>query len=324
MQKNGNVILFPKWQTTLEEESLSALKQKKYGEALEKLNKLLSYQINNHEIIIGKLICLMELEQYDEAQDLCEDVQKQKDEHYFQYVHIYLTILFQTSQYKLLMDQVEYEFETNEVPMPVKEQFQQLYDMSVQMNDQLNVEQSVSYIKELLDAVNEQNHSLQWRLVENMKKMKAKPDIQVMEDLLTNETVHPVTKTAIFQWLQEKMFSESVTIHKLNVRHTVFPTDITGLESHIFIKQTILVIGELEQKNPSLYRMIEKLLYRYAYVRYPFMPSNDDFMLIAEALISIGEEYLNLHNSEVQSKEVLQYIEEIKMCETLYLSIIED
>ncbi|WP_188453485.1 DUF3196 family protein [Virgibacillus oceani] len=324
MQKNENVILFPKWQTMLEEESLSALKQKKYGEALEKLNKLLSYQINNHEIVIGKIICLMELGHYEDAQDLCEEALKQKDEHYYQFVHIYLTILFQTNQYKQLMEQVEYEFETEEVPVPIKEQFQQLYDMSEQMNDQLKVEKSTEYINELLEAVTVEEHALQWRLVENMKKIHVKPDIQILKDFLMKENVHPVTKTAILQLLQENKVSQSVTIHKLNRCQSVVPADITDLESHIFIKQTLLVIGELEQKNPSLYQLIEKLLYRYAYVCYPFMPANDDFILVAKALTSIGEEYLHLHIDDDPDQRVLQYMEEIKTCETLYLSIIED
>src|SRR5690625_307338 len=69
-RNNEKIILFPKWREDLQAESLLALKEKRYTEALPKLNLLLAYNVNSHEIIIGKLICLMELGQYEEAQIL--------------------------------------------------------------------------------------------------------------------------------------------------------------------------------------------------------------------------------------------------------------
>src|SRR5699024_7352147 len=102
MEDSGKVILFPKWKTQLEEESLTAIKEKEYREALQKLNKLIRYNVLNHETLIGKLICLIELGNYEEAQHMCEELISRKSEYYYQYVHIYLTLLFQTSQYQLL------------------------------------------------------------------------------------------------------------------------------------------------------------------------------------------------------------------------------
>ncbi|WP_176447538.1 tetratricopeptide repeat protein [Lentibacillus sp. CBA3610] len=97
-----------------------ALKEKRYEEALAKLDQLLGYGVQNHEVMIGKLMCLMELNRYKEAQDFCESLLIHKDEHYYHYVHIYLTILFQTSQYQLLMNQVEQELESDLVPAEMK------------------------------------------------------------------------------------------------------------------------------------------------------------------------------------------------------------
>ncbi|MFD1039550.1 DUF3196 family protein [Virgibacillus byunsanensis] len=323
-QQKDNIILFPKWKAILEEESLQALKQKRYLEALDKLDELISYDVNSHEIMIGKLICLMELDRYEDAQDLCEELIKLKDENYFHYLHIYLTILFQTSQYQLLMEQVEYEFEADTVPMDIKEQFQQLYDMSNNMSLELKAEQYSEYINELLEAVHENNHSKQWRTVENMRKLKVEPT-KAIKELLKQESVHPVIKTTIFQWLQEKNVSEDVIIEKLNMCLTVNPTDTPRIASHGTLKQTLLLINEMEQKNPSLFQMIEKLLYRYIYVRYPMMPPNDETVEIAEALKSVGKEYLNIHKQEESPKQdILRYVEEIKMCETLYLSVIDE
>ncbi|PAV27710.1 hypothetical protein CIL05_20650 [Virgibacillus profundi] len=323
--QTDNVILFPKWKTALEEESLHALKEKRYEEALEKLDKLLSYQIDNHEIIIGKLICLMELGRYGEAQNICEELLQFKSKNYYQYVHMYLTILFQTNQYELLMEQVEYEIENDTIPLTVKEQFQQLYNMSEKMKMDVNIERTITYLDDLYQAVDNKKYREQWRIIENLCKMKTRPSEEVVA-LLTNENVHPVTKTAIFQWLRVMNFSETVPIHKFELNLTVKPTEIVEIKSQGLVKQTLLLINEQEQKNPTLYQMLEVLLFRYAYVRYPIMPPTEDIIQIAAALLSIGEEYLNIHTNRQQklSEASMRYKEEIKLCESLYLSIIEE
>ena len=316
--QTDNVILFPKWRTALEEESLIALKNKRYDEALVKLDKLLSYHIDDHEIVTGKLICLMELGYYDEAQEICEELIKEKNENYYHYVHMYLTILFQTNQYELLMEQVEYELSNSEIPSPVTEQFKQLYDLSEKMNVDLIIEKSTACLDELFEA----DFHKQWRIVEHLRKMNAEPNEKVIA-LLTNDEVHPVTKTSIFQWLQGKGYSESVAVKKLNLQTAVIPNEIAEIQSQLFMKETLLLINEQEQKNPTLFQLLEALLYRYLYVRYPIMPPGEDVNQVAAALTYIGETYLNIHT--ISEQEInREYIDEIKLCETLYLSIIEE
>lgn len=321
-----NVILFPKWKKTLEEESLLALKEKRYEEALHKLDQLLSYQVNNHEIVIGKLICLMELDRYEDAQVLSEELLTNKNEHYYHYLHIYLTILFQTNQYVRLMEQIDLEFEVAEVPQPMKEQFQQLYDMSKKMNVEIKDEKYTEYINELLEAVKVQDHVKQWRYVENLRKINAVPPIKTATELLKDKIVHPVTKTAIFNWLQDNEFDKSVVIHKLDMQIEAIPNQITSIQSHGIFKQILLLINKMEQKNPSLYQLMETLLYRYLYVRYPIMPSSEHIKQISIALTDIAETYLGIEHlqGEELDSDVLRYKKEIQLCETLYLSIIEE
>ncbi|MEN1968305.1 tetratricopeptide repeat protein [Lentibacillus sp. N15] len=325
MHDNHNVVLFPKWKTTLEEESLAALKEKRYDEALDKLNKLISYKVQSHEIMIGKLICLMELGHYDDAQDLCEDLITINDENHYQYVHIYLTLLFQTSQYEALIEQVEAEWKMGEIPNPFHEQFQQLYDISQEMNDQLKEKKMTKYIKDLLQAVEQQEHTKQWHVIEKIRKTKAMPVMKLIDPLLTNEQIHPVVKTAIFQWMQEMHVTEKVTIHKSDQSLTVVPTAITTWDKHPIIKQTKLLIGELEQENPTLYVLLEKLIYQYTYVHYPIMPPSEDVPAIADALVSIGKERLNLSvTGENGERKFLYYKRAIEESQLLYLSIIDE
>lgn len=324
VQKNHkNIILFPKWRENLEKESLLALKEKRYTEALPKLNELLNYNVDSHEIIIGKLICLMELGEYDEAQSLCEELLAFKDERYYHYMHIYLTLLFQTNQYDMLLEQIDIELADNGIPSVIAEQFQQLHQMGHQMKIDLVSEQTAEYIEELTDAIHNQNFERQWKLVENLRKMKIDPTLKIIS-YLEDDTVHPVTKTAIFKWLQDKEVPDRIPVCKLNRNVTIRPTEIKDIRQHTLTKQVLLLINKLEQKNPTLFILLEQLFYRYTYVRFPIMPPSEDVEEIARALEIIGNQYLHIQMNEQASAEVANYIEEIKLCESLYLSIIEE
>ena len=323
--KSENVILFPGLKKVLEEDSLKALQEKRYVEALEKLNQLLSYHEYTYEIIIGKLICLMELGRHEEAQELCEDLIQHKDENYYHYVHIYLTILFQTSQYSLLMEQVEYEFERNNVPEMLHEQFKQLYDMSEQMKLDFTIENSSIIIDELFAAVNQDNHVEQWNIVEQLRSMKAQPVSQVLS-LLTNEHIHPIIKTALLVWMKDKNYSDVVEIHKFSANMSVKPSELPYLKESKYFKEILQVMQDVEQNNPTLFQLLEQLLYRYIYVIYPFMPPDEDLIEIGQAIKNIGSQYLHLHTyqSEETNTKVQHYMKEIRICDSLYLSIIAE
>ncbi|MFD1850129.1 DUF3196 family protein [Oceanobacillus bengalensis] len=322
--ENDNIILFPKWKKTLEEESLSALKEKRYETALSKLNKLLAYQIDDYEIVTGKLICLMELGRFNEAERLCEELMQYPGKSYYNYVHIYLTILFQTHQYDLLMDKIEYELQNHDIPKLYRDQFKQLYEISERMRIDVAVDSGDKLLSQLFEVMEKNDYPEQWRVVENLRKLKAQPTNKI-EALLTDENVHPITKTAIFIWLKDMNWDKRVDIHKFGISQQINPSNVEDLESSEMIIETLRYITDLEQQNPSLYQLLKKVLSRYTYVMYPILPSDNQYVHIGKALEVIGSEYLNIQLlDQVHDKEVTFYIEQIKMCESLYLSIIEE
>ncbi|AUJ26109.1 tetratricopeptide repeat protein [Virgibacillus dokdonensis] len=324
MGQRENIILFPKWRTALEEESLLALKEKRFAEALEKLNELLSYQVNSFEIVSGKLICLIELDRHKEAQDICEDVLHRQDKHYYHYLHIYLTILFQTNQYEMLMEQVEEEFKFHQVPQVLKEQFHQLYEMSRKLKADMLVEHQSVFMEEWDDAITTRDYQKQWLIIEKLRVIKSEPNRKMLH-LLVKEDIHPVVKTAILMWLQEIDYNQLVDIKKWGRSIQVHPLEIEAIGKHASVKRINSIINELEQKNPTLYDLLVKLLYHYMYVKYPMLPVKEEAEHIALALKAIGANYLNINLSESGKQlDVNDYIEDIERCEALYSSIIED
>src|SRR5699024_1513137 len=143
MPKNEKVVLFPKLKTTLENESLRLLQNKNYTEALSMLNQLIHYDIQSYEIIIEKIICLMELGRYTNTKYVFDKVMFKMNKHYYDYLHIYLTILFKTNQYEQLMKIVDHELDYKHVPTIIRDQFKQLYSLSEAMEKELNIEKSV-------------------------------------------------------------------------------------------------------------------------------------------------------------------------------------
>lgn len=317
-----NVILFPTWQKNLEQASKQALEEKKYTEALAKLNQLLSYNVNKHEVFIGKLICLIELEHYDEAIDLCEELLRFKDKDYYHYVHIYLTILFQTNQYEELILFVDDIMGDEQMPELVREQFEQLYKMSKQINAGLVIKAAQSDLQKLKQVMKSEAYIEQWEYIEKLRKVDAEPPIEVY-DYLKNDAMHPVVITALFEWLQDRQIAETVEVQKLGVITTVNPKNTARIKEHDFIKEISRLISDLEQENPSLYDILQHLLYRYTYVTFPIMVPADKNKYVAEALLQTGQNYLNMDvDKESLSDKVLFYMEQIQDCESIYLGIL--
>lgn len=322
-RKADNVILFPKWKQTLEQESLRALEESQYEKALEKLNQLLKYGERKYEIMTGKIICLMELDRYEEAQTFCETCLKHGDDHYFQYFHMYVTILFQTSQYQLLMEEMELKW--REIPSEMTDSFEQLYTMSQNMQYEKRVERGHYFVEALISAIRRQDYQTQWRMIEKLSELHITPS-QRFYNYLIDDTIHPVVKTTLFHWLQQDGTRDWLEVSQENghvsVQSSVFP----NLKEQPVTRQVMYLVNEYEQKNPSQFYLMEQLLYRYLYVCYPILPPVSDAKQVASALVTLGDQYLQNESAQnhMTDGRVNWYIQRIKLYETLYLSILDD
>lgn len=329
-KSNDNVIMFPKWKKTLEDESLHALKEKRYVDALEKLNILLDHDVTNHDVMTGKIICLIELGKYEDAEEICLQLLAAKDENYFPYLHIYLTLLFQTSQYQELIERLDDTFETEDIPEPIREQLVQLYDMSEKLYQETKEENSLNYLQELHDAIKEKETFKQWRILVKCRKLDISPYLGQLKELLVSEEIHPVIKTSIMQWLQEQKVNQNIEIHKLGIKKYINPSRLQDIYSHHVTKQILLLLNDIEQHNPSLFELIEKLLYRYLFIRYPLMPLDEELSFISKALKFLGEDYLQLKENKVgegaedDKEKVDYYIKEIELSEKQYFTVLDE
>ena len=317
------MILFPTLQKELEKESLEALEQREYGKALTKIDELLSYQVYKHDLIIGKLVCLMELGRYDEAEEICEELLVVNHEHYESYLHIYLTILLQKQQFSMVIQRIEDELENNLLSPDMRDQLQQLHHMALQMNVGIITEQSTKLINDLWIAIDQEEHVKQWRIIESLRNMKIQPPHAVL-DLLHEQDLHPVVQTSIFKWFVDQKLQQEIIVRKFGQEVRVHPNLCKKIREHTLMVNILAELSDVEQSNPSLFIMLEQILYRYLYVRYPLLPEEEESIKIATALKLIGKHYLLISNHEQPDKDVSNYVDEIFKYEKLYLEIIEE
>ncbi|WP_028783375.1 tetratricopeptide repeat protein [Thalassobacillus devorans] len=324
-KKQGNIVMFPKWKTRLENEGLKAIQEKRYEEALETFEPLFEHDVASHDVITGKLVSLMELGKYEAAEELCEYLMKYDEDNYYQYLHIYLTILFQTSRYEELVSLLDEVFQEEEMPQQMRTQFWQLYEVSRKLVQEDDEQQNNKLIDEFFEGLSEEDIHKQWRSIIKLRKLSAAPYIQPFEDLLTSERLHPIIKTGIIQWFQEHQINRNMEVSKFGLTERINPSQLKELHSDYVMQQMKMRLGDMEQKNPTMYDIVQNLLYRYLFVRYPLFPREEEVPQIVSALRQLGHEYLQLPSPGVEDVEdVEEYKHEILLCEQHYTLIMEE
>ncbi|MFC0522419.1 tetratricopeptide repeat protein [Pontibacillus salicampi] len=327
--EKGDVVLFPKWKSTLESEGLAALKSKKYEQAIQSFDTLIEFDAASSEVLTGKLVSLMELGRYKEAESLCRELMHREDDHYFQYLHIYLTVLFQTGQYDELLELLDEVFESTDIPHDIRQQFWQLYEIT----DKLKVDEAQSEQAENLDelvlALQTEDTKLQWQLISKLKKVDVKPYVDQLVPFLELEKVQPVIKTALLQWMQVSGVERKVQIQKLGNTTVVTPNDLPDVLSHPASIHILHLLNEVEQNNPTLFDFIQQLLFRYMYVRFPIVPEDEELPYIAKALFELSKTYMQLENEKfpmqmaLPEEEVNVWKQQIEYYELHYFSVLD-
>ncbi|ARI76901.1 tetratricopeptide repeat protein [Halobacillus mangrovi] len=324
MEKNdGNIVMFPKWKSRLESAGLQALKEKRYEEALEALQPLLDYGVASNDVVTGILMSWIELGNFDEAEELCQKQMKENMDQYYHYLHIYITILFQSNRYQDIVDLLDEVFEEEEIPHQTRTQLWQMYEVSRKLLEDYHKEKGKELHSDFLEALEKDDVRKQWVLLEQLKKQRAQSYIDTFTAVLQNKTTHPIIKTAIIEWFRDSRVDQSLSIQKFGQQMEVNPLDLNPLQSDYILKQIQMRLSGIEQSNPTMYDMLNKFLSHYCYVRYPIYPDEQEVPAIVEALKQLGHEYLQLpYHSDEENEQVQTYKEEIELCEQHYLLIV--
>ncbi|MEQ6375748.1 DUF3196 family protein [Bacillaceae bacterium S4-13-58] len=324
-EHDEDVVLFPKWRKSLEEEGFKALEEKRYKDALESFEQLLSFRIDSHDLLMGVLICKTELGEHEDALEICSRLMKEaEEEQYYQYLHIYIMILFQMGQYSELLDLLEEIFKEKNIPTPTRQQLFQMYEASRQLNLQQRDQNREKGEKEFTQAFQTEDPHHHWRILQWMKNHDLYPPKEKIKPILENPTIHPVVKTRLLDWLSEDYIDQNFTIQKFMNTTTINPAHSGVFAENQKVKTIFKQLESMEQKDPTLYDFCKKVIYRYLYVVYPFLPIEGEVQELIDAVIIYSKStlYGDGISRDVESEN--NFFGLLQQMEKIYLSIIDE
>ncbi|GEL77433.1 hypothetical protein [Tenuibacillus multivorans] len=325
--EHHDVVMFPGWRKELEAKSFDAVKHKNYEEALIHIEQLESFNEASNDILTAKVICFIELSRYDEAIMLCRKLMREDDDHYFKYLHIYLSILFQTSQYSEVVDLLDEIKETSSLPVEYEESFEQLYDMSKQFLENATDQESEEHMNHFLDSLENGNFQEQWKLLSYHRKFPIQPYLDQLIPYLSDTHLNPVIKTGILQWCMDEDIDQGIEVEKFDETDWFTPSKLPDVLDTRFAQDVLSELEEVEQDDPTLFQFTKQVLYRFLYIKFPFTPPESLTHTVADAVIALAKSYLQLDQTDWSSyipEELATWMKEIERLEKVYFSQIED
>ncbi|WP_067843948.1 DUF3196 family protein [Amphibacillus sediminis] len=326
-EKQKNIVLFPKQRQELEQQGYQAIQDKDYRTALKLFNQLLEFGATDQEIALGKLTSLIELGRQREAEQFCETLIALKDDHYYSYINIYATLLFQFHKHKEVAQLLTEVLEDRQIPDSFESQLKKLFEVNQPLVDE-QIEQEVVITKrELTEALKNQDTMAQWHLVNHLQKVDIKPYLALFEEMLKNETVHPVIKTVIVGLLQASAINREFSVSKFGQQLQINPTTYPYMSDHPFRTQLKEGLANIEQDNPSFYAFANKLIDRYFYVHYPMVPEHTELEAMQVAVIAIVEASFDPQQSLNEAEydpTTIKMINRLVECEQIYFSIMAE
>ncbi|MDA1477469.1 DNA damage checkpoint antagonist DdcA [Bacillus changyiensis] len=302
-KKNSKIIPFPNVKERLVHKGMSALKEKKYHEALQLFSEARNYDNEESDLYLGMAICFLEIGELEQARGICEKMLKEGHGHYFTVLQVYMTILIQLRQYGKVQETLEAVLQENKLPPESAEQFYKLLEFSRKMTEAPDIEDMTEepvegqFQESLLNNTEEQV-----KLVHTLKDRNITKFIGLLKTILQNPDSHPVVKTMILQLLAESDYGKPVSVTKFGEMITVHPNQAIQPDMMPVLKNVLNVLDDtLGNENPSLYQAIEELWRRHLYVLYPFHPKFSDDQLWAAALHKVGYE---MHGIEIDKDEL--------------------
>lgn len=319
MSDPERIIMLPEVKKSQKEQMYQYMKEHKFTDALAITNNLIEHEIDELDINITKLSCLTSLNKLEEALIFIEGLLGNRDENYYAYFEIYIGLLYETNQYDEVMFILD---EQENIPKELQPKFNELYRMAFQTNEKIKMVSAKELLTELEIAINSEDDLKQWNLINQLKKINVKPPNNIVE-LLKLDTIHPVVKTSIFNWLRELDVKSEVEVVKFNKTKTFTPSETASLTKNIAVTKTMLHLRKIEEDNPTLYQMIEELLIKFIYVNYPILYNETDAKKVAIALESVSEQSLYGEYNHELSKEVIAFMNDIQYCYKVYFEVIE-
>lgn len=296
-QQTNKIVLFPNLHERLITKGLEELSNKKFNLAAQLFIQAREYDIENYEVNMGLLVSLVELQQYEEARELCHELLRIGIGDYFKIMSIYLMVLLQLNEHDEMVETIELLFQENQIPFDKIEHFEKMLSFSKKVLEERKAESErhEEHLQRKFQQEGLFNDKSDQQLLDTITKlsqMNIRPFIDEIQHYLQQEETHPFFKTMLLNILKEQEYSQPVEVKKLTQIKSIIPTELPELKEQEYFKRVYgLLDNELSQNDPSLLDMTQSLLERHHFLLYPFEPTQEVTSMTA-AYHALAEEYM--------------------------------
>jgi tetratricopeptide (TPR) repeat protein len=279
-KRDDNVVLFPGLISRLVERGMTALKEKRYYDALSCFSQTVELEEQHPQARYGLVITNIELNRLPKAKDYCRSMLEEGIGDYYEVLHVYISILVQLGDYEEVVTMLEGVIAEDKMPASKAESFYQLLQFARQMTGEgLEIEQGIEEpdlirpTEELLTQLEEGNVDQQLSAIQQLSRYKLQAVTEAFRSFLLTEQNNPVLKSYVLQLLKELGCSDTFTVNKFGETHEVH---IEAMEEVFHEKFGRAVMErlekELDQEDPTMLDMIRQMWWHFLFTLYPKAP----------------------------------------------------
>ncbi|MBO9130528.1 hypothetical protein [Bacillus sp. 165] len=289
-KKQDTVILFPNLLHRLQEKGFAALHEKRFEEALQCFKQLAEHGLQEERTEIATVICLMELNELQEAKRYCELFFQNSKQAHYDVIEMYMTILIQLQRYDELAEIVQRVLEEYKLADTQREKLYSLLSFSKKMTAGNDVNTATEY-EELAPIFEGDDVMLQLQAVNEMKEYGSVRPVPFLLEFLRDEMKHPFIKSLIINLLIEAEVQKEIEIEKFGDRITIIPASLENVKEWAFSRDVIAAFERnAANDNPTLFEAMKEHWYQISFIFYPFIPNQADASVWAAVLHKIGYE----------------------------------
>jgi tetratricopeptide (TPR) repeat protein len=306
-KRDDNVILFPGLISRLVERGMSALKEKRYYDALSCFTQTVELEPQHAQARYGLVITSIELNRLPQAKEHCRSMLDEGIGDYYEILQVYISILVQLGDYEEVAFMLEGVMEDNKFPPDKAESFYQLLQFARQMTgESQEIEEDIEEPEltrpgpELIEQLEEGSMDQQLGAIQQLSRY----DLQVVKDafrsFLLAEQNNPVLKSYVLQLLKELGCEETFTVHKFGESYSVHIASLEKVFHEQFGKAVLERLEkELDQVDPTMLDMVRQMWWHFLFAVYPKSPEPVDADVWACALHRTGQRLLSEPDDEL-------------------------
>lgn len=331
-KREDNVVLFPGLIQRLVERGMTALKEKRYYDALSCFQQTTDLEEGHPQARYGLVITNIELNRLTQAKEHCKSMLEEGIGEYYEILQVYISILVQLGHYEEVVTMLEGVIEEEKMPSDKAESFYQLLQFARQMSSgeageaEKEVEEPVFAppAEELLHQLEKGNVDQQLGAIQQLSKYDVNSVKETYGRFLADKEQNPVLKSYILQLLKELGCDETFEVHKFNEKYEVHIASLEEVFHERFGRAVFERLEqELDQENPTMLSMIGQMWWHFLFAIYPKSPQPRDVEVWACALHQTGRHMLGEpgenvdelyevnKNEVVEAEKLLQEMESI-------------